>query len=450
MNTVTTRMKRISKNDDSAVIPPSHKWTEAGVLPKDWSVQSLRTCLLSIPSYGINEAAVPFNDDLPTYLRITDISEDGQFRPSPRVSVKHPNQRTYFLNEGDLVLARTGASVGKSYLYNPNDGPLVFAGFLIRVSPNPEKLQPEFLAYCLQSTYYWNWVATMSIRSGQPGINGKEYGELRLPLPSLIEQRAISEVLSDVDELIGALDALIAKKRAIKQATMQRLLTGKTRLPGFSGEWETKRLGEVGHCLRGVSYDPATDLASYDQDNTVRLLRANNIQDASVTTNDVQYVGSRRVNESQILQPSDVLVCMANGSKELVGKAGLFKIRDGYTYTFGAFMGCFRTESIIADPRFVFYIFQTYDFRSYIDLVLAGSSINNLKPSDIESARIGIPNRNEQAAIVSVLSDIDGEIAALEHRRVKTRSIKQGMMQQLLSGRVRLIKPNSSSERLEN
>ena len=260
MNAASTRMKLISKSDDSAVIPPSHIWTEAGVLPKDWSVQPLRSCLLSVPSYGINEAAVPFNDNLPTYLRITDISEDGLFRPSPRVSVNHPNGQTYSLNEGDLVLARTGASVGKSYLYNPKDGPLVFAGFLIRISPNPEKLQPTFLAYCLQSKYYWNWVATMSIRSGQPGINGREYGELQLPLPPLIEQRAIAEVLSDVDGLIQALDALIAKKRAIKQATMQQLLTGKTRLPGFSGDWETKRLGNIASFFKGSGLSK-TDLS---------------------------------------------------------------------------------------------------------------------------------------------------------------------------------------------
>ena len=291
----------------------------------------------------------------------------------------------------------------------------------------------------------------MSIRSGQPGINGQEYGELRLPLPPIHEQSAIAEVLSDVDGLIDALDALIAKKRAIKQAAMQQLLTGETRLPGFSGAWETKRLGEMGHCLRGVSYDPTTDLASYDQDSTVRLLRANNIQDATVTTTDVQYVESRRVNESQIMQRGDILVCMANGSRELVGKAGLFRVRDGYTYTFGAFMGCFRTEPNIADARFVFYLFQTYEFRRFIDLVLAGSSINNLKPSDIESAHIRIPDRNEQAAITSVLSDMDGEIAALEHRRDKTRSIKQGMMQQLLTGQIRLVESDAGPlKRLEN
>ena len=213
MNAITTRLQRTPKTGDSSVIPPSHKWTEVGVLPKNWSVQTLRSCLLSAPSYGVNEAAVPFDDDLPTYLRITDISVDSQFRPSPRVSVRHPNGQAFFLNEGDIVLARTGASVGKSYLYNPNDGPLVFAGFLIRISPNPEKLQSTFLAYCLQSKYYWDWIATMSIRSGQPGINGQEYGELQLPLPPLDEQCAIAEALSDVDGLLNALDALIAKKQ---------------------------------------------------------------------------------------------------------------------------------------------------------------------------------------------------------------------------------------------
>ena len=271
--------------------------------------------------------------------------------------------------------------------------------------------------------------------------NSEQVRQFQLHIPEdETEQRAIAEVLSDVDGLIGALDALISKKRGIKQATMQQLLTGKTRLPGFRDEWETKRLGEMGYCLRGVSYDPTTDLASYDQDSTVRLLRANNIQDATVTTTDVQYVESRRVNESQIMQPGDILVCMANGSRELVGKAGLFRVRDGHTYTFGAFMGCFRTEPNIADARFVFYLFQTYEFRRFIDLVLAGSSINNLKPSDIESAAIRIPDRNEQAAIASVLSDMDGEITVLEHRRDKTHSIKQGMMQELLTGRVRLLK----------
>ena len=155
---------------------------------------------------------------------------------------------------------------------------------------------------------------------------------------------------------------------------------------------------------------------------------------------DVQHVEARKVSEFQVMQPDDILVCMANGSKELVGKAGLFRVKDGYTYTFGAFMGCFRVEPTIAEPNFVFYIFQTHGFRNFINLILAGSSINNLKPSDIESAEFQVPDRDEQRAIVSVLSDMDSEIAALKQRQDKTHAIKQGMMQQLLTGRVRLLK----------
>lgn len=207
-------------------------------------------------------------------------------------------------------------------------------------------------------------------------------------------------------------------------------------------QWKTKKLGDIGHCLRGVSYDPTTDLSEYDKDSTIRLLRANNIQDAIINTTDIQHVESRRVSEDQIMKPNDILICMANGSKELVGKAGQFRVMDEYTYTFGAFMACFRIDSTIAEPKFAFYLFQTREFRDFISLILAGSSINNLKPSDIESAEFQIPNRNEQRAIAEVLSDVDGLIDSLDTLIVKKRAIKQSIMQQLLTGKTRL--PGSS------
>lgn len=143
------------------------KQTEVGVIPKDWDARPLYGCLRRAPSYGINATAVPHDDLLPTYLRITDISVDGRFVPRPRVSVLHRNASSFFMNDGDIVFARTGASVGKSYLYNPNDGPLVFAGFLIRVEPDPRKLDPAFLGQYVQSKRYWDWVQSMSVRSGQ-------------------------------------------------------------------------------------------------------------------------------------------------------------------------------------------------------------------------------------------------------------------------------------------
>jgi len=197
----------------------------------EWEVKRLGDCLLSRPDYGINAAAVPFSDKLPSYIRITDISEHGRFCPDPRVSVKAANTDQYFLQEGEVVFARTGASVGKSYLYEPHDGQLVFAGFLIRVRPNPDLLVPAFLAAYATTKPYWNWVRLMSMRSGQPGINGNEYAQLPLSLPPLPEQTAIAEVLSDMDAELAALEQRRNKTRALKQGMMQELLTGRTRLP---------------------------------------------------------------------------------------------------------------------------------------------------------------------------------------------------------------------------
>jgi len=196
----------------------------------EWEVKRLGDCLLSRPDYGINAAAVTFSDKLPSYIRITDITENGRFAPDPRVSVKAASADQYYLHEGELVFARTGASVGKSYLYSPHDGPLVFAGFLIRVRPNPERLVPGFLSAYATTKPYWNWVRLMSMRSGQPGINGNEYAQLPLFLPPLLEQTAIATILSDMDSELAALEARRDKTRTLKQGMMQELLTGRIRL----------------------------------------------------------------------------------------------------------------------------------------------------------------------------------------------------------------------------
>lgn len=195
-----------------------------------WEVKRLDDCLLGRPEYGINAPAVQYSDLLPAYIRITDISQYGRFESNPRVSVKAASAQQYFLSEGDLVFARTGASVGKSYRYDGRDGPLVFAGFLIRVRPNPEKLLPAFLGAFATTTPYWNWVRLMSMRSGQPGINGNEYAQLPIRMPEVAEQLAITTILSDMDAEIAAIERKLAKARQVKQGMMQDLLTGRIRL----------------------------------------------------------------------------------------------------------------------------------------------------------------------------------------------------------------------------
>ncbi|MFZ3327589.1 MAG: restriction endonuclease subunit S [Methylocella sp.] len=207
------------------------KQTEVGVIPEDWEVVPVSQRLRGAPTYGINASAIPFDSRFPTYLRITDITKDGRFAEATKASVAHPSAMSYLLEPGDIVFARTGASVGKSYLYNPRDGDLVFAGFLIRLRPDCERLLPEYLWFYSQSNSYWNWVTMNCMRSGQPGINGEQYASLPLPLPpTKAEQETIAAILSDMDAEIAALEEKLAKTRQIKQGMMQELLTGRIRL----------------------------------------------------------------------------------------------------------------------------------------------------------------------------------------------------------------------------
>ena len=198
-----------------------------------WKMVRLGECLKQKPDYGINAPAVPYDNNLPTYLRITDITEDGYYSKKDIVSVSSQDALKYVMDEGDLVFARTGASTGKTYLYNPQDGMLVFAGFLIRVRTDENKLLPEFFKYQTQTPQYKNWIAANSMRTGQPGINGNEYEEFSVPIPykndkpDLVEQRRIAAILSGIDAKIAAEEKVLEKYEKVKKGLMERLLNEK-------------------------------------------------------------------------------------------------------------------------------------------------------------------------------------------------------------------------------
>ena len=190
----------------------------------EWGTAPMGALLVASPDYGVNAAAVPFSERLPKYLRITDISEDGRYLPDKQVSVDLDAKDGNYLDEGDIVLARTGASVGKSYQYREEDGKLVFAGFLIRIKPHPQKLVSTYLANFLTTGQFWKWVAVTSARSGQPGINSTEYSSLTVPLPpTLPEQQHIASSLSSVDALITVETQKLEALKTHKKGLMQQL-----------------------------------------------------------------------------------------------------------------------------------------------------------------------------------------------------------------------------------
>jgi type I restriction enzyme S subunit len=396
----------------SAALRAGYKQTEVGVIPQDWDVKTLGSCLIDRPSYGINAAAVPYSDKLPAYVRITDIGEDGRLLPGQRVSVRSEMSGNFYLFDGDIVLARTGASVGKSYRYNPDDGPLVYAGFLIRIRPNCERLLSIFAAAYVTTANYWRWVRLMSMRSGQPGINGNEFAQLPVALPALPEQRAIAAALSDVDALLAGMDRLIAKKRDLKQAAMQQLLTGQTRLPGFRGEWEVKRLGDVAHIKTG----------SRNNENKIPdgqypfFVRSEQVERINTYTHDCEA----------ILVPGE-------------GRIGSI-----FHYITGRFDVHQRVYAITqfhpeVSGRFV-HLCMTHTFGAWAMQNTVKATVDSLRLPTFQTFEFSLPPAlAEQTAIATVLSDMDAELAALEARRDKTRAVKQAMMQELLTGKTRLV-----------
>ena len=250
--------------------------------------------------------------------------------------------------------------------------------------------------------------------------NSDQVGKFPLRVPdNENEQRAIAKVLSDVDGLINALDALIAKKRAIKQATMQQLLTGKTRLPGFSGAWETKRLREIANCLDNVRI-PLNEAQRASMPGPYPYCGANGVLD---------YVNDYVLDDDVVLIAEDggyfdefltrPIAYRMSGKIWVNNHAHVLKAKSDY------------------DQGFLYYSLVHKNIMPY----LSGGTRAKLNKFEMYKIEINVPDdTEEQRAIATVLSDMDAEITALEHRRDKTIAIKQGIMQQLLTGKVRLLK----------
>ena len=268
--------------------------------------------------------------------------------------------------------------------------------------------------------------------------NSDQVGKFRIFVPDdENEQRAIAEVLSDVDGLINALDALIAKKRAIKQATMQQLLTGKTRLPGFSGEWETKRLGDVASFFKGSSLFTKADMSL---DGKRRCIHYGELFTTYGECISEVLHGTDRDESFFLSASNDVLMPASDVTPNGLATASCISESD---IILGGDILVIRVPPEILNGVFLAYVIKIN--RNQVMQLVTGTTVYHLYGHDMANFEFDLPSVEEQNAIVHVLSDMDAEIAALEHRRDKTIAIKQGMMQQLLTGKVRLLKSNHAS-----
>lgn len=412
-------------------IPQGYKKTEIGIIPQEWKVKRLVDLCQNTGDYGINAPAVPYREDLPTYLRITDIDGWGKFIETDKVSVDNPNSSQFILREGDIVFARTGATVGKTYLYDSKDGQLVFAGFLIRFTPNSNKAIPYYIKTCTETASYWNWVRVISQRSGQPGINSVEYGAIKLAVPPMEEQRKIADILGVWDEAIEKHSRLIEKLELRKRALMQRLLTGRTRLPGFTTPWQKVKLGEI--CKRVIRRN---------EENCQNVMTIS-AQRGFVSQTDFfnKSVASSTLDNYYLVLNDEFRYNKSYSNGYPMGAIKRLKEADKAVVT--TLYICF---SITDKQKLSIDFFEQYcengEFNQGLMKIAneggRAHGLLNVTPTDFFSLVMLLPSLPEQKAIAEVLTTADDEIATHRKRLDALRLQKRGLMQQLLTGKTRV------------
>lgn len=416
-----------SKKWDSNMRETKFKKTDIGLIPEEWEITTLGE-ISQKPSYGVGAEAIPFNG-YDKYIRITDIDDsNGAYVPNPIVSPSFYSDQ-HIVRENDLLVARTGASVGKSYLYNKKDGKLIFAGFLMKLNICAANSQLVF--YNTKTNRYQSWVASESARTGQPGLNIEQLKSFQLAVPSNDnEQRRIAKALRDIDGLISSLTKLIEKKQNIKTATMQQLLTGKKRLEGFTEPWVTIKLSETGYMTAGGT--PSTLIADY-WGGEINWVQSGVIHDCIV-------------KESQV-EKRITLKGLQNSATHLIKKDSVLVAITGATCGNVAYLPFESTanQSVISietnsqyNSYFLYNLLKIY--RNMILELRSGSAQGGVNLASLRQMEVLVPPTfDEQTAIANILTSMDNEISALEAKKAKYESIKKGMMQELLTGRIRLV-----------
>jgi type I restriction enzyme, S subunit len=416
-------------------VPEGYKLTEVGVIPGEWEVAPIGSLITDfrggaplkpsdfttmgvkvLPKGGVGRIG---------WLKIE--NSDPQYC-SPDYAITHRrnqvNETFTIVVLRDLVPA--GPSIGLMVQIREKET-FVLAQGVYGFQVNSSAL-PGYLVQLSNTRWYRTMANSIMVGSTQVHITNTAFKRSQIPLPPIAEQRAIATALLDVDALLAKLDQLIAKKRNLKQAAMQQLLTGQTRLPGFSGEWEVKRLGDVATIRDGTHQTPKY-VASGIPFFSVEHVTSGDFKNTKFITEEEH----RFLTRSFKIEKGDILMTRIGsiGDCKLIDwevdasfyvSLALLKIKPGYSATYIAHYS--KSASFQTEVEF-------HSLQSAIPRKINLGPISNVK---IELP----PTIPEQTAIATLLSDMDAELAALDARRDKTRALKQGMMQALLTGRIRL------------
>ena len=412
-------------------LKPGYKQTEVGVIPEDWEVHPFSE-LLDFRN-GVNADKHAYGKGVP-FINVLEVITKAHLRKSDipgRVSIARGVVDSYAVRRGDLLFNRTSETqeeVGLSSVYLDEET-VVFGGFVIRGRPTNASIDATYSGYAFRAPAIRSQITAKGQGAIRANIGQADLRQVLVPLPPLPEQRAIAGVLGDVDALLGALEKLIAKKRDLKQAAMQHLLTGQTRLPGFSGEWEVRRLGDVAEIVSGGT--PRTIVPTY-WDGGVKWCTPTDITGTaakylSETERTISQAGLASCS-AQLLPAGALLLC----SRATIGE---LKIAACEICTNQGFKSLIARKGV--SYEFLYYLLLTMKPQMVEKAI--GSTFLEISKKDTASLEVSFPLFDEQTAIAGVLSDMDDELAGLEARLAKTRALKQGMMQELLTGRVRLV-----------
>lgn len=398
------------------------KQTDVGLIPEDWDLIKIGDVLEF--KNGLNKAKEYFGKGTPIINYMDVFRHPGLTEEliNGKVTLSKDEIRRFNVQKGDVFFTRTSETVdeiGISSVLEENIKDGVFSGFVLRGRPLNNRLGLKFKRYCFSSYIVRQQIISSATYTTRALTNGRHLSKVQLPVPGTEEeQQAIASALSDVDELIRSLDGLIQKKQAIKKGTMQQLLTGKKRLPGFDGEWEVKTIGDLAQIGRGRVISRREIAKSSEHKYPVY---------SSQTSND-GIIGKIDTYDFE----GKYVTWTTDGAN-----AGTAFYRDG---KFNCTNVCGTLKFNRVEPSFMVHVINL-EAKAYVSTNLANPKLMNNMMAKVD---VKIPQDVvEQKAIAGILSDMDRELQTLRQKREKYVQIKQGMMQELLTGKVRLVKPIS-------
>ncbi len=445
------------------VIPEGYKQTEVGVIPNDWAVSDLKSIIDTERGirYGIVQ---PGNFDPNGILMVRGqdyskgwVTEDKLFKVSPFIDEKYKNAR---LKKNDLILTIVGAGTGYIELVPVWLDGANLTQTTARLTLKSDKAYYIYCKYALLTKDTQKIISSFIKGNAQPGLNCADIYGFKVALPQLEEQTAIANALSDVDALISELEKLIAKKQAIKTATMQQLLTGKTRLPEFAlredgtpkgykqselGEipedWEVKTVYDLADNQKAQFDDGDWIEAEHITDKGIRLIQTGNIGvGLFVDKNAKKYIYETSFEKlkCKALIKGDVLICRL---AEPAGRACILPDIGEDKVITSVDVTIFRpSDNSVSREFYVQYFSSDEWFKNVLEQV-GGTTHKRISRGALGKINVPLPSINEQNVIASILSCMDSDLQNIQKRLDKTRQIKQGMMQELLTGKTRLVKP---------